>query len=201
MSDPVTITRLMALLLALLMFLPQEVGGRPNPVPANARSWEQFLQGARTQRELWLKTDARVAIPPALVERVERARRGLQLVVVAEDWCPDSAYTVPYVARLATLARVPLSIVERTSGDALMRAHPAWDGRTVDADDCPVPRWRDVGAWVERPAALQDLFRSIGDSPANASRFAERGAWYEADNGMTALGEIVTLIEQTGAHR
>ena len=47
-------------------------------------------------------------------------------------------------------------------------------------------------------SALQDLFRSIGDSQPSR-RFAERGAWYEADNGMTALSEIVTLIEQTGA--
>ncbi len=191
----------MALILALLMLLPQEVGGHPNLVPANARSWEQFLQGVRMQRELWLKTDARVAIPPALVERVERTRRGLQLVVVTEDWCPDSAYTVPYLARLAALARVPLAIVDRTTGEALMRAHPARDGRTVTPTIVLFRDGRDVGAWVERPAPLQDLFRSIGDSPANASRFADRGAWYEADNGMTALSEIVTLIEQTGARQ
>jgi hypothetical protein len=52
---------------------------------------------------------------------------------------------------------------------------------------------------VERPAPLQDLFRSIGDSPDNARRFSQRGEWYEADRGITVLKEIVTLIEQTRA--
>jgi hypothetical protein len=191
----------MVVVVSLVLLVGQAAGGGPGNLAAHGRSWEQFLQGIRMQRALWLRTEARVSIAPELVARVERARRGLQLVVVAEDWCPDSAYTVPYVARLATLAGVPLRLVDRTAGEAWLRSHRTGDGRTATPTIVLLRDGVDVGAWVERPAVLQDLFRSMGDSPTDATRFARRGAWYEADNGVTALREIVTLIEQTGAKR
>ena len=187
--------------LALVLLVPQPTSGGLDKLFAEGRSWEQFLNGAQRQRELWLQTDARVSIAPEIVERVERAGRGLRLVVVAEDWCPDSAYTVPYVARLAALARIPFRVVDRMAGEPLMRAHRTRDGRTATPTIVLLRDGMDAGAWVERPALLQELFRSIGDSPENATRFAQRGAWYEADNGATALSEIVTLIEQTVASR
>jgi hypothetical protein len=191
----------MVVVVSLVLLVWQAAGGGTGNLATQGRSWEQFLQGVRMQRDLWLRTEARVSIAPELVARVERARRGLQLIVVAEDWCPDSAYTVPYVARLATLAGVPLSLVDRTAGEAWLRAHRTGDGRTATPTIVLLRDGVDVGAWVERPAVLQDMFRSIGDSPAAASQFARRGEWYEADHGTTALGEIVTLIEQTGGHR
>ena len=187
--------------LALLLLVPQPTGGGLDKVFAEGRSWEQFLNATQRQRELWLQTDARVSIAPEIVERVERAGRGLRLVVVAEDWCPDSVYTVPYVARLAALARIPFRVVDRMAGEPLMRAHRTRDGRTATPTIVLLRDGMDAGAWVERPAVLQELFRSIGDSPENATRFAQRGAWYESDNGATALSEIVTLIEQTVASR
>jgi hypothetical protein len=163
------------------------------------RSWEQFVDGLERQRELWLRTAADATVAPELVDRVRRAGRDLQLLVVAEDWCPDSAYSVPYVVRLADLANVPLRIVDRTAGESLMRAHRTADGRTATPTVVLLREGRDAGAWVERPAVLQELFRSIGASPESARRFAQRGEWYEADRGVTVLKEIVALVEQTGA--
>jgi hypothetical protein len=163
------------------------------------RSWEQFVDGLERQRELWLRTVADATVAPELVDRVRRAGRDLQLLVVAEDWCPDSAYSVPYVVRLAALANVPLRIVDRTAGESLMRAHRTADGRTATPTVVLLREGRDAGAWVERPAVLQELFRSIGASPESARRFAQRGEWYEADRGVTVLKEIVALVEQTGA--
>jgi hypothetical protein len=161
--------------------------------------WERYLDHVDRQRELWLRTSADATVSPELVERVRRAGRDLQLLVVAEDWCPDSAYSVPYVARLAALAQIPIRIVDRAAGESLMRAHRTADGRTATPTVVLLRRGLDVGAWVERPAELQELFRSIGDSPENARRFSQRGDWYDADRGVTVLKEIVALVEQTGA--
>ena len=78
--------------------------------------WERYLDRVDRQRELWLRTSADATVSPELVERVRRVGQDLQLLVVAEDWCPDSAYSVPYVARLAALAQVPIRIVDRATG-------------------------------------------------------------------------------------
>ena len=184
------------LLAASLQAVPRAEPGR---LFEAGETYEQFLDGIEMQRELWLRTAAGAAVSPDLVERVQRVGQGLQLLVVAEDWCPDSAYSVPYVARLAFLAHVPFRVIDRARGETLLRAHRTADGRSATPTVVLLRVGGDVGAWVERPAPLQDLFRSIGDSPDSARRFSQRGEWYEADRGITVLKEIVTLIEQTRA--
>jgi hypothetical protein len=162
-----------------------------------AKTWQQFLTGVSAQRELWMKTESTVTVPPDFIERAQKASRGLQLLVVAEDWCPDSAYSVPYIARLAQSASMPLRILDRAAGEPLMRAHPTPDGRTVTPTVVMWRNGRDVGAWVERPAELQQMFLSMSTSPENAQRFSQRHLWYESDGGRTVLKEVLAIIEQT----
>ena len=187
--------------LSLLLLVSLQAGALESaPLFEAGQTWEHYLDRVDRQRELWLRTVADATGLPELVERVRRAGQDLQIHVVAEDWCPDSAYSVPYVVRLAALAHIPLRILDRATGESLMRAHRTADGRTATPTVVLLRRGLDVGAWVERPAVLQELFRSIGDSPENARRFAQRGDWYDADRGVTVLKEIVALVEQTGAN-
>jgi hypothetical protein len=190
----------MALAFLFLLLAPlQVVAIEPNHLFEAGATWDHFLDRVDRQRELWLRTSSEATVSTEMVERVRRVGRDLQLLVVAEDWCPDSAYSVPYVARLAALAQVPMRVVDRATGEPAMRAHRTPDGRTATPTVVLFRQGVDVGAWVERPAELQDLFRSIGDSPENARRFAQRGDWYEADRGVTVLKEIVALVERSGA--
>ncbi|HZM97044.1 MAG TPA: thioredoxin family protein [Vicinamibacterales bacterium] len=187
-------------LFLLLVVSPLQTGSvDPARLFEAGETWERFLERVERQRERWLRTAAVATVAPDLVERVQRARRDLKLLVVAEDWCPDSAYSVPYVARLMSLAHVPFRIVDRATGESLLRAHRTFDGRTATPTVVLLREGVDVGAWVERPTELQDLFRSIGADPESARRFAQRGDWYEADRGVTVLKEIVAVVEQTGA--
>ena len=163
----------------------------------NGKSWEQFLGGISAQRDLWLKTESGASVPPEFVERVSSAGNGLSIVVVAEDWCPDSAFTVPYVARLASSASVSLRVVDSKAGAALTAAHRTPDGRMATPTIVLLRNGRDVGAWVERPSELQNMFLSMSTNPENAKRFAQRRTWYESDRGLSAMREIVALIEET----
>jgi Thioredoxin len=169
----------------------------PDRFVESGRTWEQFLAGVSAQREVWLKTESAVTVPLDFIERAKKVSRGLQLLVVAEDWCPDSAYSVPYVARLAQAAGIPLRVIDRTAGEPLMLAHRTSDGRTATPTIVVLRNGRDVGAWVERPAELQQLFLSMSTNPENAQRFSLRHLWYESDGGLTVLKEVLALIEQT----
>ena len=119
--------------------------------------------------------------------------------MIAEDWCSDSVFTVPYVAQLASSAGVALRVVNRAMGEPLMDRHRTPDGRTATPTIVLLRGGREVGGWVERPAVLQTMFLSMATSPESARRFADRQAWCEADRGLTALSEIVALVEQTNA--
>jgi len=164
---------------------------------AHGVTFAQFLAHATAQFETWRINAARTDIARADVERLSRVGRGLRLLVVAEDWCPDSVHTVPYIANLAAAAGVELRIVDRTAGDAVMARHRTRDGRKVTPTVVLIKDGRDVGAWVERPAELQALFFSMATDPESARKFADRASWYDADRGRTTIAELLALAERS----
>jgi len=187
------------LLVALLYQASGQSLANPEHLFESGKSWQRFLAGVSAQRELWLKTEAAVTVAPDLIDRAKKAGQGLQMLVVAEDWCPDSVYSVPYVARLAESTGIPLRVFDRKTGGALMDAHRTRDGRTATPTIVLLRDGRDVGAWVERPTELQEMFFTMSTNPESARRFSQRQAWYESDAGRTVLKEVLALIEQTRA--
>ncbi len=160
-------------------------------------TFEHFVSKATAQRDVWLRAASQSDVDPQAVAQLTRVGKGLRLLIVSEDWCVDSAHTVPYVAKLAAAAGVELKIVDRDIGKALMARHPTRDGRPATPTIVLIRDGRDVGAWVERPAPLQDLFFSMATNADSARRFADRASWYDADGGRTTIAEVLALAEQT----
>jgi hypothetical protein len=91
----------------------------------------------------------------------------LRLLVLTEDWCGDSATTLPYIARLAEALDLPIRVFRQSANPAIK----AWYVdrgtehipvvsllRRSSADgDASAPGaaggWQEVVRWVERPAA------------------------------------------------
>jgi hypothetical protein len=158
-------------------------------------TFDEFLAKATAQRDVWLSVASHNDVDRDAVERLARARSSLRLLIVAEDWCVDSAHTIPYVAHLAAAAHVGLRIIDRGLGAPLMALHPTRDGRPATPTIVLLRGGRDAGAWVERPAPLQELFFSMATNPDSAKRFANRASWYEADGGRTTIAEVLALAE------
>lgn len=171
------------------------------PLFERGSEWPRFLANVRVHADLWHRDQERTPVSSAIVERLARTGHDLRLLVVAEDWCTDSANTIPFVAQLAWRANVPLRLINRTVGAPLMSRHPSADGRGVTPLVVFIRGNRDAGAWVERPRPLQEAFRRMADDPASHHRAADRQSWYDADQGRTALEEIVAAAERTAASR
>jgi hypothetical protein len=157
----------------------------------------QFVVHVQAQRETWLKNAAGSGVAADAVRRLARVRDGLRVLIVAEDWCVDSAHTVPYIAKTAAAAGIEVRIVDRIVGERAMLAHRSRDGRLVTPVVVLLRNGRDVGAWVEHPALLARWFSAMAVDPAAARRFADRAAWYEDDRGQTTIAEFVARAEQT----
>jgi hypothetical protein len=166
---------------------------------ARGRTMRQFLDSVTSQHDLWIKNVSQAKVEPNMVERLSRVSMGLSVLVVAEDWCPDSANTVPYLASLAALAHVELRIVNRVDGDGLMKRHPSPDGRSVTPTVVLIRDGVDAGAWIEHPSFLQMLFESMATNPEAAQRFGQRQTWYDSDQGRSTVAEFVSLAERTAA--
>jgi hypothetical protein len=171
--------------------------GQPARLFAAGVTFARFLERTKTQHELWMRNAARSGSPRETVSRLRRVSNGLRVLIVAEDWCADSVHTVPYIASLAAAAGVDLRIVDRAAGEPLMLAHRTRDGRPVTPTVVLLRHNRDVGAWIERPAPLQQLFFAMATNPESARQFAQRDTWYDADRGRTTIAEFVALAEQT----
>jgi len=163
---------------------------------AQGMAWDEFLAGARVQRDVWLQNVGREA-PAALVERFKRAGNGLRLLIVTADWCPDSAHSVPYIAKLATDAGVELRVVDFRTGKSVMDAHRTPDGRASTPTVVLLRGDKEVASWVERPASLQWWYLGMADETSEKELLERKMSWYDWNRGADALNEIVVLAEKT----
>jgi len=162
---------------------------------ARGVTWAQFLEKATAQRERWRSVTASAVVPAPVVEGFRRAGADLRILAVAEDWCPDSVNTLPYVARLAAAVPIPFRIIDRNQGEPVMRNHRTPDGRTATPTIVLLRGDAEIGAFVERPVIVQRWFLSMADSPENAKRFGDRQSWYDADRGQSLLAELAAIAE------
>ena len=167
------------------------------------RSFSEFLSRARARRETWLENSARATVPPSLLERARAVPGSWRLLVVAEDWCGDSANTIPYIARLVdSLPAVQLRIVDSRQGRWVMERHRTPDGRAatptiVLLDSMGV----EAGCFVERPAALRALLSGEASRLAESEQHKRRDEWRRADAGQSTVREIVELLEGASQQR
>ena len=184
--------------LAAAIALASQNPASPTALFAEGATFAEFMADVRAQRRTWEENAARPAPPRELVERLQRAGAGLRLLVVSEAACSDSVQTVPYIARLASLAGVDLRIVTKARGLWLLEQHRTPDGRTATPTVVLLREGRDVGAWVERPEVLQTWFLARQDLSAR-ERLARKTSWYDWDRSASTLAEIVALAERTAA--
>jgi len=189
------------LLMALLAFVvPAQVSQPPmtggGAMFDQGKTWEDFLATADSRPETWRSNAARSKPAPELVARLKAAAGDLRLVVVAVAACSDSVHTVPYVATLAREAGVPLRIVDPSVGKPVMEAFRTPDGRGATATVALLRGDRIVGAWVERPVALQTWLLGPAASLSQGERMDRKFGWYEWDRGESTMAEIVALAEQ-----
>lgn len=187
-------------------------GTRPAPVAAPAdtslaalyatgETFERFLAKAAARRAMWVRNWEQAVIPADLLAMARAVPGVWRILVSAVDGCSDSVNTIPYLARLVALVpALEMRIVQPGPGRVIMEAHRTPDGRPatptvviLDAEG------RDVGCWVERPAALQELALkaraagTIDDFQRNKQR------WYDADAGASTVREVVEVLVAAAA--
>lgn len=161
-----------------------------------------FLKKADQRVETWQGNFARAVVAPELQARARAAGR-YRLLVIAEDWCGDSANTIPYLARLVDqVPNLEMRIVDSSVGRPVMEAHRTPDGRaatpTVVVLDAAGAQ---VGCWVERPARLQTWFLENETRLERDVLYERKYAWYDEDAGASTVSDIVALLEGARAGR
>jgi hypothetical protein len=158
--------------------------------------FDRFLADADARRAAWVRNWEHAAVPDDALAAARALPGRWRLLVIAVDGCSDSVNTVPYLARLSALVpQLELRIVPPDAGRALMEAHRTPDGRTATPTVILLDSaGRVAGAFVERPAALQQL-AVAARADGTLDRFLSgKQAWYDADAGASTVREVVALL-------
>lgn len=157
----------------------------------------EFLEQTEERKEGWLGNYRRGVVSGELAAKARAIGGDWRLLVITEDWCVDSANTIPYMARLAeVMDGLDMRIVSSEVGRWVMETHPTPDGRgatpTVILLD---ENGKKVGCWTERPTVLQDWWLENPDRLNSRERLDRKYAWYAEDAGAETLKEIVGMLQ------
>jgi len=170
---------------------------------AQGRTFEEFVARARRRTETWRRLAAEASADPDLVSRATSVGGTWRILAVAEDFCGDSAFNVPYVAKLvAAVQGLELRIIGSGAGRALMEAHRTPDGRAATPTFLLLDAsWEEVGCFVERPAPLVAWTMENRATKSSDEVHEHVQEWYDTDNGRGTVTEIVEILEAAAAGR
>ncbi|MDP2959357.1 MAG: thioredoxin family protein [Longimicrobiales bacterium] len=165
------------------------------------RNFEEFLGAARRRTELWHRLQQEGRVSEELVARARAVAGTWRILAVAEDWCGDSAYNLPYVAKLAdAVVGLELRIVDSQVGRELMESHRAPDGRPATPTFLLLDAsWNEAGCFVERPSPLMAWTMDNRAEKSSDEVHAYVLDWYERDRGHGTVTDLVELMESAAA--
>jgi len=166
---------------------------------AKSITFAEFLENARARRDEWRAHYNDASVTPELITRMRALPEKRRLLVVTEDWCSDSANTVPYIARLVDGApeRLEMRVINSQLGKAVMDAHRTPDGRTATPTVVVLGAdGRIIGAWTERPSSTQTWFLEKQQTTMQKPLHDELIEWYARDAGKTTVAEIADILSR-----
>jgi len=188
-------------LFLVLLAVPSVASSGPKPTGLQQRyesgeSFAEFLASVEKREDQWNDHYQNGVVPEELLRRA-RAAGSFRMLVVTEDWCSDSAYTIPYVAKLVgEVEGLSMRLIGKEQGKQLMRFRLTPDYRAATPTIVLLDEsGQDVGCWVERPSELQDWFQANKRELEHDELYGQKYEWYEKDAGLSTLREIVELLE------
>ena len=192
----------MALVKALFVALLVGVGAQAPDYGAlwdKATPFDQYLQGVRARQEAWRSRFANAAVDADLLNEARSLPGKRRILAVAEDRCSDSAWAIPYIAKLAAAVpeRLEVRVISRKEGGRIQSDNLTPDGRIATPTVLVLDEMnRPLGAWVERPSELQKWFIENKATMDTDVLHDKMDAWYTADAGKSTLREVLALMKK-----
>lgn len=164
--------------------------------------FHQFLDNVKARQDQWKPRFAEAAIEPAALEAARTLPARRHILAVADDRCSDSAWALPYVAKLAAAVpeKLEVRVIDRSEGRRIQSAHLTPDGRTATPTLIVLDENnRYIGGWVERPTELQAWYVENKPKVTEAALYAHVNKWHTDDAGRSTIREMLAILSRDAA--
>lgn len=133
-----------------------------------------------------------------LYEKIKDIDQPQSWILLTEDWCGDSAQTIPYIASFAELnPLIDLSILLRDENPEIM------DLYLTDGTKRSIPKLiafnlegNELFQWGARPKEAQALVdKAKADGKTKEQFLTELHLWYSRDKGKSLEEEFIEILE------
>lgn len=117
--------------------------------------------------------------------------------VITENWCGDSAQSLPVIASLANLSEnIILKIVLRDSNPEFMNLYLTNGNKSIPELVVFDKQGSELFHWGPRPKSAQDLFRDLKTQGLDKTEInKELHLWYAKNRGKEVEKEIMEMIK------
>jgi hypothetical protein len=168
----------------------------------SATPFPAFLENVKARQAQWKDRFANAAIEADALNEARALPARRRLLIVAEDRCSDSAWAVPYLAKLAAAVpeKIEVRVIGPKPGQAVQAAHMTPDQRLATPTVAILDEHsRFIGAWVERPAELQKNYLEKKPDVSRQDLYDYVNGWYTKDAGRTTIREVLTIMRREPA--
>ncbi len=117
-------------------------------------------------------------------------------VIITEEWCGDSAQTIPYIYEISKLNMlIDLKIFKRDSNLDLMDLYLTNGTRSIPKLIAFDKNGKELFLWGPRPNEAQTLISKLKSNGKTKDEFIEQlHLWYYKDRGKSLENEIIELL-------
>ena len=133
---------------------------------------------------------------PETKDTFESISFGQTWFVITENWCGDSAQSLPVIAGLANLSeKIDLKIVLRDSNPEFMNLYLTNGNKSIPKLVVFDKQGSELFQWGPRPKVAQDLFNKLkNEGMQKAEINKELHLWYAKNRGKEVEKEIKKLL-------
>lgn len=138
------------------------------------------------------------AVPEELRALIEEIKEPQCWMVLTEDWCGDSAQTIPYIAKIiAHNPNIELRLLSRDANPELMEKYLTNGTRSIPMLVAFDQHGEELFRWGPRPAEAAALFKKGQDGGLPKYEVNQHlHRWYGRNRGRAVEAEFTTILTQ-----
>lgn len=131
------------------------------------------------------------------IEVLNKINQKLFWIVISENWCGDSAQSLPIIAKLASInSMIDFKVVLRDKNPEFMNNYLTNEKRSIPKLIIFDEDFQELTTWGPRPATAQKLMEAmLEEQIEKPERLKKLHLWYAKNSGREIENEIISLIK------